>query len=83
MRFSFSWKCRNLSEAATGKVLLKNKNSQDSQENTCIGIFFLKNVAGLAKFTGKHLCRSLFFNNVANPTKFAGKHLCRSHRPVT
>ena len=29
--------------------------------------YFLRN---FAKFTGKHLCQSLFFNKVAGPTKF-------------
>ena len=34
------------------------------------------------KFTGKHLCQSLFFNNVLrNYAKFTKKHLCRKiHR---
>ena len=43
-------------------------NSKNRSSTGGVEFFFAK----FAKFTGKHLCQSLFFNKVA------GKHLCQS-----
>ena len=47
------------------KVFLKM--SKNSEENTCVRALLLIKLQAerFAKFTGKHLCQSLFFNKVA------------------
>ena len=53
----------------------------DSNQKQPPEVFYKKGVLkNFAKFTGKHLCQSLFFNKVAglrNFAKFTGKHLCQ------
>ena len=54
------------------KVFLKM--SKNSEENTCVRALLLIKLQAehFAKFTGKHLCQSLFFNKVATlPVNFA------------
>ena len=61
--------------------------SQNSQKNTCARVSFFNSVAGLrnfAKFTGKHLCQSIFFNKVAGlrPSTLLKKRLWQTCFPV-
>ena len=47
-------------------------------------VFHKKGVLrNFTKFTGKHLCQSLFFNKVAGPATLFKKRLCHSFFPVS
>ena len=67
-----------VSEPAVRKFSAKKvflKNSQNSQEITCVGVSFL------IKFRGSRLlCSQMFFKvgDLKNFAYFTGKHLCRS-----
>ena len=56
------------------------KFSQIFSKSSRPDVFCEKGVLrNFAKFTGKHLCQSLFFNKVLrNFAKFTGKHQCQS-----
>ena len=45
-------------------------NQSDSKKQSSRRVLWIGVLRNFAKFTGKHLCLSLFFNKVAGPAKF-------------
>ena len=72
-------------------LIIFNENLTDFNQNMCFcrdsrpEVFYKKGVLrSFAKFTGKHLCQSLFFNKVAGltPATLLRKRLLRRCFPV-
>ena len=53
-------------KVAAKLILIFPKKVQANYESSCLEVICEKGVSkNFAKFTGKHLCQSLFFNKVA------------------
>ena len=72
----------NISDVCFGFKLKRPQRIRSSHQSCFIIKGVLRN---FAKFTGKHLCQSLFFNKVAglSPATLLRKRLCQKFLPVT